>query len=35
MKNDVTVAEHVEKIGTHGANHLQQIERLKKQATAA
>jgi hypothetical protein len=35
MKKDVTVAEHVEKIGTHGANHLQQIERLKKQATAA
>ena len=32
LKTDVTVAEYVEKIGTHGANHLQQIERLKKEA---
>ena len=32
MKQDVTVAEYVEKMGTHGANHLRQIERLKKQA---
>ncbi len=34
LKHDVTVADHVERIGTHGANHLQQIERLKKLATA-
>jgi len=33
LKHDVTVADYVERIGTHGANHLQQIERLKKQAT--
>lgn len=32
MKQDVTVAEYIEKIGTHGANHLAQIERLKKEA---
>jgi hypothetical protein len=32
MKQDVTVAEYVEKLGTHGANHLAQIERLKKEA---
>jgi DinB superfamily len=31
LKHDVTLAEYVEKMGTHGANHLQQIERLKKQ----
>jgi uncharacterized damage-inducible protein DinB len=31
-QRDVTVAEYVEKIATHGANHLAQIERLKKQA---
>jgi hypothetical protein len=30
LKHDVTVAEYVERIGTHGANHLAQIERLKK-----
>jgi len=29
-QRDVTVAEYVEKIATHGANHLAQIERLKK-----
>jgi DinB family protein len=34
MKQDVTVADYVEKMGTHGANHLAQIERLKKQATS-
>src|ERR1700690_775972 len=34
LKHDVTVAEYVERMGTHGANHLQQIERLKKQATS-
>lgn len=28
----VTVAEMVERMGTHGLNHLEQIERLKKQA---
>ena len=33
LKHDVTVAEYVEKMATHGANHLQQIERLKKQAS--
>jgi hypothetical protein len=35
MKQDVTVAEYVEKMGTHGGNHLQQIERLKKEAAGA
>ena len=30
LKLDVTVAEYVEKLGAHGANHLAQIERLKK-----
>jgi len=34
LKHDVTVADYIEKMATHGANHLQQIERLKKQATA-
>lgn len=32
LKHEVTVAEYVEKMGTHGANHLTQIERLKKEA---
>jgi hypothetical protein len=32
LKRDVTVAEYVEKMGTHGAGHLEQIERLKKAA---
>lgn len=32
LERDVTVAQYIEKIGTHGANHLQQIERLKRQA---
>src|SRR5580700_7213140 len=32
LKHDVTEAEYIEKMGTHGANHLQQIERLKKQS---
>jgi uncharacterized damage-inducible protein DinB len=32
LKHDVTVAEYVERMGTHGANHLAQIERLKKEA---
>ena len=31
-KKDVTVAEMVERMGGHGANHLEQIERLKKEA---
>jgi hypothetical protein len=31
LKHDVTVSEYVERIGTHGTNHLAQIERLKKQ----
>ena len=30
LKHDVTVAEYVEKMGTHGTNHLEQIEKLKK-----
>jgi DinB family protein len=32
LKHDVTVADYVGKMGTHGASHLQQIERLKKQS---
>jgi len=28
------VAEYVERLGTHGTNHLAQIERLKKQVAA-
>jgi len=32
LRHDVTVAEYVEKMGTHGANHLAQIEKLKKKA---
>jgi hypothetical protein len=32
LKHDVTVAEYVDNMGTHGANHLAQIERLKKEA---
>jgi DinB superfamily len=32
LKHDVTVAEYVERLATHGAGHLAQIERLKKQA---
>jgi len=35
LKHDVTVADYVERLGTHGANHLQQIERLKKHAVEA
>jgi len=31
-KKTVTVAEMVERMGGHGANHLEQIERLKKEA---
>jgi DinB superfamily len=31
-KKDFTVAELVERMGTHGAGHLAQIERLKKEA---
>ena len=30
LKHDVTVADYVEKLGTHGASHLAQIERLKR-----
>jgi hypothetical protein len=33
-KKEVTVAEMVERMGGHGANHLEQIERLKKEAGA-
>ena len=32
LTRNVTVADYVEKMGTHGASHLAQIERLKKQA---
>lgn len=32
LKRDVTVAEYIGMMGGHGANHLEQIERLKKQA---
>ncbi|HXW92349.1 MAG TPA: DinB family protein [Terriglobales bacterium] len=32
LERDVTVAEYVAKIASHGANHLAQIERLKKEA---
>ena len=35
LKHDVTVADYIEKMGTHGAGHLAQIERLKKQAAVA
>jgi hypothetical protein len=35
LKHDVTVADYVEKLETHSANHLQQIKRLKKQAAGA
>jgi hypothetical protein len=31
-KNDITVAELVERMGAHGASHLAQIEKLKKEA---
>jgi uncharacterized damage-inducible protein DinB len=30
LKHDVTVADYVEKLATHGATHLAQIERLKR-----
>ena len=32
LKRDVTLAEYIAMMGGHGANHLEQIERLKKQA---
>ena len=35
LKRDVTAAEMVEQMAAHGANHLEQIERLKKQAVVA
>jgi uncharacterized damage-inducible protein DinB len=34
LKANVTVAEYVEKMGGHGTNHLEQIEKLKKQSKA-
>ncbi len=34
LKRDVTVAEMVEQMAGHGPNHLEQIERLKKQGAA-
>ncbi|HXR17756.1 MAG TPA: DinB family protein [Terriglobales bacterium] len=33
LKHDVKVADYVERLATHGGNHLQQIERLKKLMT--
>ena len=33
LKKDVTLEKYVEMMSGHGANHLQQIERLKKEAT--
>jgi uncharacterized damage-inducible protein DinB len=35
LKTNVTVADYIEKMGTHGASHLEQIERLKKEAKSA
>jgi hypothetical protein len=35
LKHGVRVAEYVERMETHSANHLQQIEQLKKQAADA
>jgi len=35
LKRDVTVAEIVKQMAGHGSNHLEQIERLKKQAAEA
>jgi hypothetical protein len=35
LRHDVTVADYVERMETHSVNHLQQIERLKKQAVGA
>jgi DinB superfamily len=32
LKKAVTVADLIERLATHGANHLEQIERLKKEA---
>jgi hypothetical protein len=32
LQHNVTLAEYVEKMGTHGASHLRQIERLKREA---
>jgi len=32
-KKDLTVEQLIERIATHGASHLEQIERLKKEAT--
>jgi len=31
-KQDFTVAQLIQRMGTHGANHLEQIERLKREA---
>ena len=31
-KQDFTVAQLIERMGTHGASHLEQIERLKREA---
>ena len=34
LQREVTVAEMIEKMSGHGAGHLQQIERLKKEAAS-
>ena len=34
LQKDVNVAEYVQRLSAHGANHLQQIERLKKQSNS-
>jgi len=35
LQKDVTVAEMIERLGTHGASHLGQIETLKKEAAGS
>jgi hypothetical protein len=35
LKKHVTLSKYVEMMGGHGANHLQQIERLKKEGASA
>jgi DinB superfamily len=35
LQHNVTLAEYVEKMGTHGTSHLQQIEGLKREAQSA
>ena len=35
LQDNVTLADYVGRMGTHGANHLEQIERLKKHCRAS